>query len=746
MDTSDLRVAFGGLTSQPVSQATPSGMVQFDDLPPGWLASSTRTVVDAGPNAALMPIVQGTVHLNRNLMPAPAGAGPSYLEAYYTTLVHEMGHALGLQHTYTSSAMSTSPTRSTSRAKPIDADDVAGLSLLYGRVSSFGTITGRVTSGGQPLHMASVVALQQSGPAVSALTNPDGTYRIDGVPPGSYWVYVHPLPPSADFQYPTDPTGVAIAPTGSFETLFYQRGTGGTRDPGQFTAIDVSRGGTVPGVDFTPQRRGTVPLYDVTGYSYFGQNPVSPAYLNVGVSPGTLVAVGNGLLSGGMPATGLGAQILGGSGSIYATLPWETGLALYLTYPSTAPAGPRHILFTLPNDAYVLPSAFNLVQKQPPSIASVSQNSDGTVTVTGSNMGPDSRVFFDGVQAAVRAPFAGSDQLGQIVVALPQGANNQTATVAAYNADGQNSMFTQQLNPPVYAYGFQDPGTASVNPASLPAGVSAMVEVNWPNARFLDNPATVGFGTSDVFVRRVWVLSQTRLLANVAVAANAISGSSLLNVSSGFETFSQPFGFQVQPANPKAPYITLPLANATPGQSGIYPGATVSIFGNNLALSPSGVTVTLNDQSASVVSASAGQVKIMVPLGLPQGPAILRLNNGAEQALPVVVQVDQAPPVVVTINGSGGQQVDMMRPAQAGDVLSIVLSNLDAAVAGSAGRLRVNIGGVEIPALVVLPMSGQQFMFQAQIILPPLAPGLQVPLTVALDGGSPSNPVFIAIR
>jgi hypothetical protein len=67
-------------------------------------------------------------------------------------------------------------------------------------------------------------------------------------------------------------------------------------------------------------------------------------------------------------------------------------------------------------------------------------------------------------------------------------------------------------------------------------------------------------------------------------------------------------------------------------------------------------------------------------------------------------------------------------------------------VAGSAGRLRVNIGGVEIPALVVLPMFGQQFMFQAQIILPPLAPGLQVPLTVALDGGSPSNPVFIAIR
>ena len=37
---------------------------------------------------------------------------------------------------------------------------------------------------GQGVHMASVVAILPNGSAVSSLTNPDGHYEIDGLPPG----------------------------------------------------------------------------------------------------------------------------------------------------------------------------------------------------------------------------------------------------------------------------------------------------------------------------------------------------------------------------------------------------------------------------------------------------------------------------------------------------------------------------------------------------------------------------------
>ena len=102
--------------------------------------------------------------------------------------------------------------------------------MLYGKSgwnAVYGSISGKVTSSlGQGVSMASVVALPMTGQPVSALTNPDGTYEIDGVPPGQYLLYVHPLPPDADIRNPQDANGQAFAASKPFETLFYL----GTRD------------------------------------------------------------------------------------------------------------------------------------------------------------------------------------------------------------------------------------------------------------------------------------------------------------------------------------------------------------------------------------------------------------------------------------------------------------------------------------------------------------------------------------
>src|SRR3984957_7879626 len=110
-----------------------------------------------------------------------------------------MGHALVLQHTFTSATMSTATTSATSLATPLDTDDIAGISVLYPNASfaQTGSISGQIASGGSGLHLESVVAIRAGSGAISALTNPDGTYEIDGVPPGEYLVYAHALPPDA---------------------------------------------------------------------------------------------------------------------------------------------------------------------------------------------------------------------------------------------------------------------------------------------------------------------------------------------------------------------------------------------------------------------------------------------------------------------------------------------------------------------------------------------------------------------
>lgn len=110
--------------------------------------------------------------------------------------------------------MSTQITRATSKASPLAADDIAGISLLYPArnfLSLTGTITGRVTLGGNGVGMASVTAIPPSGPALNTLTNPDGTYRIDGIPQGQYFVYVQPLPSPLDGE--ASPANI-VAPIG----------------------------------------------------------------------------------------------------------------------------------------------------------------------------------------------------------------------------------------------------------------------------------------------------------------------------------------------------------------------------------------------------------------------------------------------------------------------------------------------------------------------------------------------------
>jgi uncharacterized protein (TIGR03437 family) len=754
IDSSDLRVAFGGLETPGQTANGPGGDVIFTDLAPGVLGMGGVTAAQNpvnGPNGPFFPVVRSVIQLTNDTSKAP---GPSYLEGFFTTAVHEMGHALGLQHTWTSAAMSQDVIRNTSRARPLDADDIAGLSVLYGKAnwtSQYGSISGRVTANGQAVALASVVAIPPIGPAVSALTNPDGTYTISGLPPNSYLLYVHPLPPDAvpansslGLRLPVDQNGQTLSPYGkAFRTYFMPDKI----TPQQPASYGVTAGGaTITGQDFAVTPQDGVSMYDMLTYSYSADRStfISPAYVNGTSGMITVVAQANPPLTTPIPQS---VTILGGfananaCGTVPCFTPYSNALAIYFNVPLGAAMGPRHMVFTLPNgDLYVLPDAVNLVTKDPPAISSVKANGDGTATISGSRFGTDSRVFLDGMPATV----LNTDGQTSITVTLPPGYSGQNASIIVYNSDGQNSTFYQTQNPPAYAYPSTGTPLISVDTVSLNANVSSLVNITATNMQFVNGQVTVGFGTSDVSVRHLRVVNSTHLAADISVAPGAAVGASEISVISGFQVASQPGAFQIQAANPSLPAIGLPIVNADPNQAIIYPGAIVSVYGTNLSAPGNSPQISLNGQPTTIQYASPLQINFNVPANFPTGPAVLTLNNGLATSPPIEIQIDGAPPAIAQIVNGANQAFDNTHFAAPGDTLIATVSGVDLSVIGSTGRVQVTISGV--PMYVSQVKAGtQQGTVQVYFVISQSFGASAASVVVTVDGIR-SSPYTVIIR
>lgn len=752
--TSTVRLAFGGYSAigapQTAPQATPGIDVVFDDddVPPGlaaltrltWLSSDVNAVANG---ASFVPIRRSTISLRHELGNGGGGTLASYDDVFFLIVAHEFGHALGLQHTLTSGLMATTWTSATTKAIPLSPDDIAGISLLYPTQTyqqGTGSISGSVLVNGNGVNLANVVALSASGVAVSTLTNPDGTYQIQGVPPGQYYVYAGPLPPPQvgeatpdNIVPPEDSQGNPFNAQTGFDTEFAP----GTRDLSQATVVTVTAGVPSTGIDCTLQPRSNPTFNYVETWGYVGSVGVPSPPLLSGSREYLLFGGPTGIASASALVPGLSATVIGAAAVEPKTLAFESPYYAEIVVDPGQVQNPQPValVVTTPSDMYVLPYAFSVVPTPPPSITGVNATTDAlgntTVNLQGANLNSSTSVVFDGAAA----PLLSVNSDGSLTVAAPPASAGYTAYIEALSPAGQTSW--QDLGnatPPSFTYSAPQNPSFIVNYAQLFPGATSMIDIIGTNTSFSLSgcPVSIGTGTSDITVGQVWVLPQDPgvLLANVAVRPQAQPGPVDVTVSCGLQTLTIPGGLQVQAANPAQVSMLTPILNQATGLPGTPAGGVAVITCTGLPQNVTGWTVLFDYQIPSTVQMQNGnQLYVPIPASVAAGGAavVQLIPPNSNIVIPaVVMQVDLPDPVITAAVNASGNPISSTNPVHVGDTMTLTVSGLTQSATGAGlNNTQVVIGGLQggaaVAPLTISP-TAQADTYEIQFTLGPDVP------------------------
>jgi uncharacterized protein (TIGR03437 family) len=748
--TSALRVKFGGIAEAPMVSLSPGGEIIFAELPPGVIGLG-GPVTRGDPHDGAIPIIRSQVILSNDLT-SGTRLRPSFSELFFTSVLHEIGHALGLQHTLTSSVMSTDVTRATTRALPLGLDDAAGLSVLY-PTSTFhqvtGSLSGRVlTAAGRPVHLASVVAVGGGDLVVSALTAPDGVYRIDGLFPGQYRLYAHPLPAAtqdglgpANIVLPTDSTGAAIAASTAFTTVFL----GGSRQPADSKPVEVRAAQVSEGNDFRVQPRAGSTLFNITTFSFPGNGlaGVHPAFLDVTRPNGFILATGPNLAA---HLSDVRLEVLGESVEVRRPRPYRFDARfaqIDFSLPTFGSLTPKHLVFHTVDDVYVLPSAVRFTAGPAPVIHWITQKADAegnlVWSVQGDNFDPRSQVYFDGLPAKTLAVFPFENE---IWVAPPGGAPGRRAVVTVYNSDGQSSALTLPDGNVTLDFPVQAPTSLRVSPDFARVDSDVVVRIRGENTNFIAGQTIVGFGTSDIVTRKVSVVSPTELLAVATVRREARAGTFMLSVATGLNIMSRANAFRIEdsPANtvdrPRVRYGS--LVNSATMTTDLSPGVWASLFGTHL-VGPdlAALKVTLDGVPCRILSAAENQINLQIPFSVGLGAVVLEVANGLSKSEPMLVHIEEVSPGLFGILDGTGQILSADRPAFPSQRLALLATGLGVsatdAANGALNGLAVLINGQRLTHLSVMPVQGLSGLYRVFFEVPATlaAPNANVALQIS---------------
>jgi uncharacterized protein (TIGR03437 family) len=276
-----------------------------------------------------------------------------------------------------------------------------------------------------------------------------------------------------------------------------------------------------------------------------------------------------------------------------------------------------------------------------------------------------------------------------------------------------------------------------VNPQTVAAGTDTLVQITGYNTNFVNGQMAVGFGSSDITVERVWVVSPSQLFVNVVVNPGAFAQSTTVSVISGLQLSTLSAAFAVTAVIPGQVSLQVPILNQATNLEGVPAGGVAVINTSGLPSNLDGWVLTISNQQASYTVNSNGQLLANVPTGALTGPAIVQLISPSGSNIsvpPVVMQIDLPSPVILAAANATGVPVSAANPVTGGNMVSLTVTGLQDQSGALPALAKVNItiaGASTVPAALSSSGTNQSVL---QFAVPPgLTPGAQ---TLTLQVGT----------
>lgn len=674
-----------------------------------------------------------------------------------STEVHELGHTLGLAHSSVGFAVdkdgalspeleSQVPTMHPfgilgDGRRTLEADDVAALSELYPEptfTTTTGTITGTVTrcGTGEPVLGANVRAINVANPTIQ-LTRvtgfdgaTDGSYTINGVPPGDYDVVVEPLGGDADYLG-------SLAMFTRVDTDFTQGYLNASKeddcaqdtDPNERESIQVGASGRKT-ADLKVEGSTLALVVDITGgmgpeigavktglnamITALQAAPVAfpktaivtfddRATINtVSRDPDRLRSVIAGLTTHSTPdcpegsnAALMTAGRLLGSG----------GRAILVTDADSHPTGPSRAAV---DDLYtskgarlsVLLSGSCPAAPAPAAARAAGLRADPRAaileTVGAPGAGPDQPkpVNVLGVENSVRTFSEESLFSGGLFSFQPE--------IKTGTADATTRYANTLANVAISA---ATPAVAAVSPSTVPPGTTLDVELTGSKTGFRPG-STVTIAGSGVSVASTDVLSPTRIIVRLTAAPGAAAGFRDVTVSTdrgdgSIETAKGIGAVQVvaPPSGPTVLSVTPSTVAVGSTRDITISGGLTHFAGSSVAGFGAGVTVN----SVTVDSPTSAVANVTVAPGAAIGFRDVTVQTGAELArenVPGPFLVTAATPAIPRLTGASPSS------GARGSTVDVVLSGADTAFESGTSLATVIGTGVQVlPTTVSSPTS-----------------------------------------